>query len=202
MRIARTTASRRRRARHGLVTLLLAVCLVACADSQPEAAVTAPAASTPAPRQIASTPCELITRDELRKVFPLAEGARQEQHDAFGIASCEWNGEFGRLLVQQWPSKGHTPRQEVRDLARGFTDGSEPDLDRVRLVPVEGMGHYATAVVERRDPDRGVLADMAVLSISRDGKTLVFLTDGLDEFERDEALKRLSLLGGYAYQRL
>lgn len=191
-----------------LLLLLVASLLAACSKSPPAApAVSAPPPTpTPAPgtpATTASTPCELITPKELRAVFPGVATSTPEQHAAFGIAACEWNGEFGRLLVQQWASKGHTPQDEVRDLVAGFIDSSRPGAaQRVRLVPLQGLGNYATAAVEARDLPNGVLADISVLSISRNGQTLVFLTDALDEQDRDASLARLRQLGRYAYARL
>lgn len=187
----------------GLVLIMLA----ACERTPP----TAPAAGTPpsypvaatgtAPR--AATPCDLISLDELRQVFPGEVTRAPEHHAAFGISTCEWNGDFGRLLVQQWASKGHTPQDEVRDLVAGFIDPKSPGAaQRVRMVSPRGLGNYATAVVEARDPSAGLLADIAVLSIARNGQTLVFLTDALDEQQRDASLDKLVQLGHFAYARL
>ncbi|WDS34998.1 hypothetical protein [Pseudoxanthomonas sp.] len=192
-----------------ILILLMPSLLMACGKSPPAAQITAPAEPTPPPPvaastpTVASTPCELITDAELHAVFSSTVSSRPERHDAFGIAACEWNGDFGRLLLQQWPSKGHTPQDEVRDLVSGFIDTGMPGArSRVRLVSLQGLGNFATAVVEARDAKNGVLADIAVLSIARNGQTLVFLTDGLDEDEREEALRKLRELGHYAYARL
>jgi hypothetical protein len=190
--------------------LLMIMLLAACSKSPPATEATAstepappPAAPSTATVARASTPCELITDAELHAVFNSTVSSRPERHDAFGIAACEWNGDFGRLLLQQWPSKGHTPQDEVRDLVSGFIDTSKPGARaRVRLVSLQGLGNFATAVVEARDSKNGVLADIAVLSIARNGQTLVFLTDGLDEDQREEALRKLHQLGHYAYGRL
>jgi hypothetical protein len=91
----------------------------------------------------------------------------------------------------------------VRDLVKSFIDTSRPGAaQRVRLVPLQGLGNYATAVVEARDLPGGVLSDISAMSIARNGQTLVFLTDALDAQQRDASLKRLSQLGRYAYSRL
>ncbi|SEM20939.1 Protein of unknown function [Pseudoxanthomonas sp. GM95] len=193
-----------------IVLIALLQLLVACSKPAPQPAQAAAAtpepvaASAPPAEAVAkSTPCDLISDDELRAVFAGAITSKPEEHDAFGISACEWNGEFGRLLVQQWASKGHTPQDEVRDLVKGFIDTSRPGAaQRVRMVSLQGLGNYATAVVEARDLPAGVLSDVSVLSIARNGQTLVFLTDALDEQNRDEALAKLSKLGHYAYARL
>jgi len=189
-----------------LLGAMTALSLAACGKAPPSApAASAPAVASSDPPATAgvSTPCDLITQEELRTVFPGVASSAPEHHNAFGIAACEWNGEFGRLLIQQWASKGHTPQEEVRDLVAGFIDPGRPGAaQRVRLVPLQGLGNYATAVVEARDPQAGVLADMSVLSLARNGQTLVFLTDALDEQERDTSLAKLKQLGGYAYARL
>ncbi|MET1022965.1 MAG: hypothetical protein ABWX87_01520 [Pseudoxanthomonas sp.] len=188
---------------------LLVLCLlqVACNRTPPQAATPMTAAAddgqhAAAPAQ-AATPCGLITDEELNAVFAGAVVSRPEDHKAFGIRACEWNGDFGRLLVQQWDSKGHTPQDEMRDLVKGFIDTHRPGASqRVRLVPLQGLGNYATAVVEARDLSGGVLSDISAMSISSNGQTLVFLTDALDEQQREASLKQLSRLGRYAYARL
>ena len=143
----------------------LVLVLAACSRPPPPAAapvaapVAAPPSTTPAAAAKAETVCDLITADELETVFSGTSTATPEHHQTFGIKACEWNGDFGRLLVQQWPSKGHTPQDEVRDLVTGFIDASNPGARAgVRLVSPPGLGHYATAVVEPRDLERGVLA--------------------------------------------
>jgi hypothetical protein len=186
--------------------VLIVLLPAACNRTPPQAAasVTAAADAPPAPVLAqAATPCELITDEELNAVFAGAVVSKPEDHKAFGIRACEWNGDFGRLLVQQWDSKGHTPQDEVRDLVKSFIDTSRPGAaQRVRLVPLQGLGNYATAVVEARDLPGGVLSDISAMSIARNGQTLVFLTDALDAQQRDASLKRLSQLGRYAYSRL
>lgn len=192
---------------HALVVLATVTACRPAAQAPVSAAAQAPAAASPAAstpaKQAVSTPCELISQEELGTVFPGAARQRPEQHAAFGIASCEWQGDFGRLLVQQWASKGHTPQDEVRALVAGYIDRSRPGADqRVRLVALPALGNYATAVVEARDLPGGVLADVSVLSIARNGQTLVFLTDALDEQDRPGSLAKLTQLGRFAYARL
>lgn len=188
--------------------LVLSVLLpVACNRTPPQATTPVATAADGDPPAVAAaqadTPCELITDEELSAVFAGEAVSKPEEHKAFGIRACEWNGAFGRLLVQQWDSKGHTPQDEVRDLVKGFIDTSRPGAaQRVRLVPLQGLGNYATAVVEARDLSGGVLSDISAMSIARNGQTLVFLTDALDEQQRDASLKQLSQLGRYAYARL
>ncbi|WP_379654203.1 hypothetical protein [Pseudoxanthomonas sp. UC19_8] len=194
---------------HALRSSFFALVLVLAACSRPPPPAAAPVAAPPSTAPVAEakakaeTVCDLITADELETVFSGTSTATPEHHQTFGIKACEWNGDFGRLLVQQWPSKGHTPQDEVSDLVTGFIDASKPGARAsVRMVSPPGLGHYATAVVEPRDLERGVLADIAVLSIARDGQTLVFLTNGLEGMERQAALAKLVQLGRFAYPRL
>ena len=163
----------------------------------------APAQSTQ-PTPDSHSLCRLLTDAEVRAVFPGAgKGVPERTREKYGITACVWSGDFGRFAVQTWKGEGNSADEEARGLATGFID----PLDRkaagnVRYESVAGVGDQATAVLETRDAQRGILTNVAMLVALKQDDMLVLLADDLAQRNRADALAKLRLLAGSAARRL
>jgi hypothetical protein len=198
-------------------TLLLAGSLLcACSQSDPpasgspssEAATIAmldaqPPAETPT--MPIGDPCALLTDLEVRKAFPgAAAGKREHGLDVHGIRTCLWDTPTDRFVVQTFEAKSGSVEDELRSRMLGSVDPLMAGAaDHVRYETIAGVGDQTMLVVEKADPQRGILADTAVLVTQRDGRRAVLFTgSSLAGGDRASALVALETLGRSAAERL
>lgn len=149
-------------------------------------------------------PCKLLTDAEVRAVFPDAKAARLDLgKEKYGIFTCVWDHAGGRFFAQQRTGDLESFAVEGRGLIDGFIDPLKPGAAKVvRFENVKGVGDRAMAVVERRDPARGILNDIAQLVTQRANRQVILFSSQLPQRDRAAALKALEELGRAAAQRL
>ena len=202
--------------RPGALSMLLASCLLSgCLQDDPSPATsstqaeTTPAPVVESPVDAATVPtddpCKLLTDAEVRKAFPgTASGKREHGLDEHGIMTCLWDTPSDRFVVQTFKSGSGSVEEELRSRLLGSVDPSMPGAaDRVRYETIAGVGDQAMLVVEKADPQRGILADTAVLVTQRAGrKAVLFSGHSLTSGDRAAALKTLETLGRSVAKRL
>ncbi len=193
-----------------VLTVLLGSCtLIGCSQNN---SGSAGAGSSPATSEqardtgsAAVDPCGLLTNAEVRDVFKgAAAGERDRSVDKYGILSCVWDIPSDRLIVQTFAAKPGAVADELRSRVQGSID---PMLigaaDRIRYQSIAGIGDQAMMVVEKANPELGILADMALLATQRgDRMAILFTGTSLVSGDRDSALKALETLGSDIAQRL
>lgn len=188
-----------------LTPLLGCFALIGCTqkDSATDAMALPPAAMTQSPAT--DDPCNLLTNAEVREVFGGdASGKRDHSADAYGILSCVWETPTDRFVAQRFTARSGTAEGELRSRVQGAIDPMMAGaVDRVRYEALNDVGDQAMMVIERADPEHGILADMALL-VSRRGDRVVVLFTGtsLTSGDRSSALKSLETLGRSAVKRL
>lgn len=192
-----------------LPALFGACCLIGCTPGDSVPTGTTPTdhsdAQTVDAASAADDPCNLLTDAEVRQVFSgAASGKRDHSVDKYGILSCVWEAPIDRLIVQAFDAKPDTLAGELRSRVQGFVDPMMAGAaDRIRYETIAGVGDQAIAVVEKADPEHGILADMAQL-VTRRGERGVILFTGasLANGDRASALSELEKLGRSAVKRL
>ena len=202
--------------RPSVLTMLLGSCLLsACLQDDPIPATSSTqAATTPAPdaeslvdAPTVSTddPCKLLTDAEVREAFPgTASGKREHGLDEHGIMTCLWDTPSDRFVVQTFKSGSGSVEEELRSRLAGSVDPLMAGAaDRVRYETIAGVGDQTMLVVEKADPQHGILADTAVLVTQRAGrKAVLFSGRSLTSGDRASALKTLETLGRSVAKRL
>ena len=149
-------------------------------------------------------PCKLLTDAEVRAVFPDAKAARLDlRNEEYGVFTCVWDHAGGRFFAQEHTGDRGSFAVEGRGLIDGFIDPFKPGAEKaVRFENVKGVGDRAMAVVERRDPARGIVNDIAQLVTQRANRQVLLFSSQLPQRDRAAALKALEELGRAAAQRL
>ena len=182
--------------------LLCSAGLAAC--SKQESAAAAVADTEPAtPAGPTDDPCALVSKGEVRAVFPGAEsGKRDHKMDQYGVASCTWELPTNKLAVQTYKSK-NSAADELRGRMLGFLDPRKPGLGQsIQYDPVAGMGDEAAVVAVKADEARGILADSAMLSIRRGERFTILFTSMLVDGDVAASKKAFEELGRKAAGRL
>jgi hypothetical protein len=197
-----------------LATLLGACLLLGCVQSDPASAPPSQAATTLASnaesrsdtvRVRADDPCALLIDDEVSKAFPgAASGKRNRSLDGHGILTCMWDTPTDRFVVQVFDAKSGSVEEELRGRMSGSIDPSLAGAgNQVRYETISGIGDEAALVLEKADPQSGILADTAVLVTQRGGRRAVLFTgSSLAAGDRAAAIKTLETLGRHVAERL
>ncbi len=193
-----------------VLTALLGSCiLIGCTqdNSGPAVSDSSPATSDQASDtgSAAGDPCKLLTDAEVHDVFNGATaGKRDRSVDKYGILSCVWETPSDRLIVQTFAAKPGAVADELRSRVQGSIDPMLAGAaDRIRYQSISGIGDQAMMVVEKANPELGILADMALLATQRgDRMAIVFTGTSLVSGDRDSALNALESLGSDIAQRL
>jgi hypothetical protein len=187
--------------------LLCGPVLTACfKPSTPASGETAaPAADTGSMATAASgdDPCALVSKSEVRDVFPGAESGKPDHSmDKYGMASCTWELPTNTLAVQTFKST-NTAGEELRGRMLGFLDPLQPGLrEKVQYDTVAGLGDEAVTVSVKADQAKGILADSAMLGIRKGDRMAVLFTRVLVEGDAAASKKALEALGKKAASRL
>lgn len=198
-----------------LAACIASVVIAACGQSPSSGDATAagavgssaPATTTAVEASAAvepDSPCRLLTDAEVRAVFAGAKtGQPERSREQYGIKACQWSPASGRFLAEVWKARDSTADNEIRGLAEGFVDPTNPGAkNNVRYEPIAGVGEQAFAVIETRDAQRGILDDIAMLVARKNDRILVLLSDDLAHRDRAAALQTLTDLGREAAKRL
>ncbi len=199
-----------------MAALLAGSLLCACSRSNPPtsessssqaATVAVLDAGTPdeTPAMRTDDPCSLLTDAEVRKAFPgAAAGKREHGLDEHGIRTCLWDTPTDRFVVQTFAAKSGSVEDELRGRMLGSLDPLMVGAaDQVRYETIEGIGDQTMLVVEKADPQRGILADTAVLVTQHRGrKAVLFTGSSLAGGDRASALEVLETLGRSTTERL
>ncbi|MDZ4814242.1 MAG: hypothetical protein SGI99_16775 [Pseudomonadota bacterium] len=196
--------------RFNLIASLLAIfSLIGCTqkNSEPAGTSPSPAASDPAAASgsVAGDPCNLLTDAEVHDVFNGATaGKRDRSVDKYAIFSCVWDTPNDRLTVQTFAAKPGAVADELRSRVQGSIDPMLAGAaDHIRYQSIAGIGDEAMMVVEKANPELGILADMALLATQRgDRVAILFTGTSLVSGDRDSALKALETLGSGIAKRL
>jgi hypothetical protein len=200
----------------GLVALAL---LVGCAPAENSAAPAASAAGTAEAGTAATAvdvgkadittlaaddPCRLLTTAEVRGVFPEAKpGVRERTREKYGITACVWDTPTGKFVLQLWTADANSLDDEIRGLSSGFIDPTNSAArDNVRFETIAGVGEAATAVVETRNEQKGILNDVAMLMSQRGTQILDVASSDLPRGDRAVALQALTNLAKLADARM
>ena len=153
---------------------------------------TAESAETPA-----RNACALLKTAEVAAVLPGAKAGKVDTtREKYGIAACEWDTAAHRAALQFWNNEGNTARQEAQGLILGVIDPLKPAASRnIRYETIPGLGEAAVAVIEKGDPQRGVLDDFAMLVVQKGDQMIVFVAPELAAIDRAKALAGLKALG-------
>ena len=177
------------------------------ADSSQGAAGQAPDAgpSMSVSTKAANDPCDLITDAEVRNAFAqAAAGERDRALDKNGILTCLWDTPTDRFVVQMYSVSSGSAEDELRGRMAGSIDPMMPGAaEHVRYETLAGAGDEAMLVVEKADPQRGILTDTAML-VTRRGERIAVLFTGssLAGGDRASALRTLETLGRSVAKRL
>jgi len=201
----------------GLAALAL---LTGCTPAENSAAPAASAASAaetasaiaPAPVDVGSAdistlaaddPCRLLTTAEVRGVFPETKaGVRERTREKYGISACVWDTPTGKFALQLWTADAHTLDDEIGGLSAAFIDpANSAARGNVRFETITGVGEAATAVVEPRNEQKGILTDVAVLMSQRGTRILDVESSDLAHGDRAVALQALTGLAKLADAR-
>jgi len=176
--------------------------LTAC--SKQESAAAAVAESAPAASAgPTDDPCALVSKSEVRDVFPGAEsGKRDHKMDQYGVASCTWELPTNILAVQTYKSK-NSAADELRGRMLGFLDPLKPGLrESIQYDTIAGLGDEAAVVAVKADEAHGILADSAMLSVRRGERFTILFTSTLVDGDVAASKKALEALGRKAASRL
>jgi len=148
-------------------------------------------------------PCALVTKSEVRDVFPGAEsGKRDPSTDQYGIASCKWELPTATLAVQIFRAKS-SASEELHSRMSGFLDPLQPALRQtIQYDTVAGLGDEAVVVAVKADQAQGVFADSAMLGIRHGDRMAVLFTSTLVDGDPAATKKALEALGRSAAARL
>lgn len=140
--------------------------------------------------------CALLGLADVRRAFPgAAAGQPDSKLAAQGIDRCTWSGPDGRVLVIAGKAE-ESPREEAASWMDGVVDPRRADAVRqVRFEAIPGVGAGAVAVVERRDPGRGILQDTAFIVVRGRTQQATVMAGALAGRDRPEALRVLTSLG-------
>jgi len=197
-------------------TLIGSLSLPGCSQSDPASAGAAslqaatgqvpdPGSSMPTSTKVADDPCALITDAEVRNAFAqAAAGKRDRALDKNGILTCLWDTPTDRFVVQMYSVSSGSAEDELRGRMAGSIDPMMPGAaEHVRYETLAGAGDEAMLVVEKADPQRGILTDTAML-VTRRGERIAVLFTGssLAGGDRASALRTLETLGRSVAKRL
>lgn len=205
----------------GCMRLALAGCLAAflasagCTRSETPAAQASSGDSAASPSGAAAEtaagaplaaddPCRLLTNPEVRGIFPEAEaGQRERTREKYGITACIWKTPTGVFALELWTLEENSVDSEIRGLSSAFIDPVNPAArDNVRFETIAGVGEAAMAVVEVRDEQRGIVADVALLVSQRGTQVLEVESSDLPRGDRAAALRALTTLAKLADARM
>ena len=158
-----------------------------------------------APTKQTDDPCSLLTDAEVREAFPGASsGKRQHDLDEHGIRTCLWDTPTDRFVVQTFLAKSGSVEDELRSRMMGSIDPLMAGAaDQVRYETIAGVGDQTMLVVEKADPQRGILADTAVLVTQHaNRKAVLFTGHSLAGGDRASAIRTLEALGRNVAKRL
>jgi hypothetical protein len=157
-------------------------------------------AATPA----ATNPCSLLTAGEISAVLPGAKAGKPDaSREKYGISACEWSTQNGRFIAQRWQSEGDSAMDEIRTLMMGIVDPMKSSaLANVRFETFTGIGEQAVAVVEVKDPKRGIIGEAATLVAKRGDQVLMLIAPELTRRDRAKALAALQSLAQKSIGRL
>lgn len=151
-------------------------------------------------------PCQLLTDAEVRTVFPNAKAGRLDRkRQEYGLVDCVWDHSGGNLGIQlsALPSGSKSIKDEMEGYSLGFLDPLRPAAKHtVRYETLKNVGDRAMAVIERADPQRGILSDTAMLIAQRGERQILLLSNELAKGDRATALKAFEELGRIAANRL
>lgn len=167
------------------------------------ASVTAAEGGAIAAPLAADDPCRLLTTSEVRGIFPEAEaGVRERSREKYGISACVWKTPTGVFALELWTLEPNSVDSEIRGLSSAFIDPVNPAArDNVRFETITGVGEAAMAVVEVRDEQRGIIADVALLLSQRGTQVLEVESSDLPRGDRVAALQALTTLAKFADAR-
>lgn len=187
--------------RLAITALISVAALAAC--SKPDAASGEVASTIPEVAASGDDPCAIVSKNEVRAVFPGAEaGKRNHTMDQYGMASCTWELPTSKLAVQIFTST-NTAGEEVRGRMLGFLDPLQPGLrGKIQYDTIAGLGDEAVAVAVKADQAQGILADTAMLGIRKGSRMAVLFTSTLVDGDPAASKKALQALGGSAASRL
>lgn len=173
-----------------LVTLMLAI--TGCQQS---------AESAGAP---ATGPCSLLKQGEVTAVFAGAKAGKADtSREEYGITACIWETAQSSFVAQYWQAADASAQDEASGLMLGVMDPLKPAArNSIQYETFAGIGDQAIAAVEKKDEQRGVLSDMAMLVVKRGDKVLVLIAPELARMERANALAALQSLGQSSVSRL
>jgi len=197
-------------------TLIGSLSLPGCSQDDPASAGATPAQAAaeqaPAagsamstPTRMADDPCALITDAEVRSAFAqAASGKRDRALDDNGILTCVWDTPTDRFVVQMYSLSSGSAEDELRGRMSGSIDPMMSGAaGHVRYETLAGVGDEAMLVVEKADPQRGILTDTAILVTRRGGRiALLFTGSSLAGGDRASALRTLETLGRSVAKRL
>ena len=152
----------------------------------------------------AKGPCALLKQSEVAAVFPGAKaGEVDTSREQYGITACVWNTASSRFVAQYWKAVGGSAQDEAKGLMLGVVDPLKPGAaNNVRIETVTGVGDQAVAAVETQDEQRGILGDMAMLTVQKGDQILVLMAPELAHMDRAKALAALKSLGSSSASRL
>jgi hypothetical protein len=199
-----------------VATLLVGCLLLGCSQSDPASANLSSSRAATSPvsdvgsrdgtvRVATNDPCALLIDDEVSKSFPgAAPGKRNHSLDAHGILTCMWDTPTDRFVVQVFDAKSGSVEEELRSRMSGSIDPTKPGAGaQVRYETIGGIGDEAMLVLEKADPNSGILADTAVMVTQRGGRRAVLFTgSSLAAADRAGALKTFETLGRHVADRL
>jgi hypothetical protein len=151
-----------------------------------------------------ASPCRLLTRSEVDAAMPGAKAGEPERtREKYGIHACQWPVDGGSFVLQTWTAEEGSTEEEIKGLALGIVDPLKPDsMDAVRFERFPNLGEEAYAIVEKTDPQRGILNDIALLVARKEGQYVVLFTKVLAREDRAKGLSALESLGRTAVGRL
>lgn len=181
-----------------LATLLADCLLLGCTQSDPASVPSSHTAPT-------DDPCALLIDDEVGKAFPgAASGKRNRSLDGHGILTCMWETPTDRFVVQVFDAKSGSVEEELRSRMSGSIDPTTAGAgSHIRYETIDGIGDEAALVLEKADPESGILADTAVIVTQRGHRRAVLFTgSSLAAGDRAAGINTLETLARHVAERL
>lgn len=152
-------------------------------------------------------PCTVLSLADVHKFFPNARaGERSRRLEEYGTTECTWKGPNNQVVLgvqEMYVNTNNTVKDDVRASAAMVANPLKPQSMRnVKIETFPSLGSEAAAFVERLDPKRGILGDLAYMELRRGPHTLVIGSSDLPRRDRAAALKALEELGHVALKRL
>lgn len=142
-------------------------------------------------------PCAMLAPGDVRSVYADAQAGVADQKLARdGIFRCTWKHGTDTLFLVTGSAADDTVAGEAESWSLAILDPLRNDAGRsIRYETVKGVGEEAIAVVERRDPARGLMQDGAYITVRLGPALVTLLAPDLARGDRAEALRRLTQLG-------